>query len=420
MNYTSIFKQALDQIKSKWELPTSGFLAGGAISNVVWNIITDGNAPINDLDIYRLIEVKKNFTNKELRSKQHFIKNEKWVYEDYSGLNIGYQQRGFYTIEKVSEDGIFNYIDYKATSEDRLLVLESFDINCCQLGYDIDKDEFVWTKEFETFLKTKEIRLCNLTSPPHSAMRLVKKKHDLGASLSDLELDIVCAVMKDIRFIDSQKFRFKERYAKLFKKYESELQSRFILERDNGVEEWLKEIHGSDDKVWTLLPRYKTLEFDYAQITGAFLSRDFLFYIRNILNKKQYEKIWFRLHPVIDSHMELEEYFDIDLDRDKIGRLEKLVTHAPNCSQYLRGLSLSKQLELFHKVLNKYQNDPFIGITILENYDLKNHNLDDDMELLLMELSIRQQVVDDVKDKVYHILGIETWDRKKDDEFDPI
>jgi len=414
MNYTTIFRQALDQLKSKWELPTSGFLAGGAISNLVWNIITDGNAPVNDLDIYRLIEVKKNFTNKELRSKQHFVKNEKWVYEDYSGMNIGYQQRGYYTIEKVSEDGIYNYIDYKATSEDRLLVLESFDINCCQLGYDIDKDEFIWTKEFETFLKTKEIRLSNLTSPPHSAMRLVKKKHDLGASLPDLELDIVCATMKDIRFMDSQKFRFKERYAKMFKKYESELISRFTLERDNEVESWLQEIHGVNDKIWTLLPKYKTLDFDYAQITGAYLSRDFLFYVRNILNKKQYEKVWHRLHPVIDSHMELEEYFDIDFDKEKIGKLGKLVTYAPNCSQYLRGLSLSKQLELFEKVLDKFPKDPFTAITILENYDLKSRNLDDDMELLLMELSIRSQVIDDYKDKVYHILGIETWDKNQE------
>jgi hypothetical protein len=35
------------------------------------------------------------------------------------------------------------------------------------------------------------------------------------------------------------------------------------------------------------------------------------------------------------------------------------------------------------------------------------------MEILLMELSIRKQVIEDTKDKVYHILGIETWDRSK-------
>jgi len=34
------------------------------------------------------------------------------------------------------------------------------------------------------------------------------------------------------------------------------------------------------------------------------------------------------------------------------------------------------------------------------------------MELLLMELAIRKDIVEDTKDKVFHILGIETWDRK--------
>ena len=85
MNYQEIFRQALDQIKSKWELPTTGFLAGGAISNVVWNILKDKDAPVNDLDIYHLSELKKTISSREMKEKQHFTKNEKWVYEDYTG-----------------------------------------------------------------------------------------------------------------------------------------------------------------------------------------------------------------------------------------------------------------------------------------------------------------------------------------------
>jgi len=76
-------------------------------------------------------------------------------------------------------------------------------------------------------------------------------------------------------------------------------------------------------------------------------------------------------------------------------------------------LSISKQLEMFDMVLNKFPNDPFVAISILEHYNLKEHDLEDEMEILLMELSIRKQVIEDTKDKVYHILGIETWDKKK-------
>jgi len=58
MNYQEIFREALNQIKSKWELPTTGFLAGGSISNLVWNIVSGKNAPVNDLDIYHLVELQ--------------------------------------------------------------------------------------------------------------------------------------------------------------------------------------------------------------------------------------------------------------------------------------------------------------------------------------------------------------------------
>jgi len=103
-----------------------------------------------------------------------------------------------------------------------------------------------------------------------------------------------------------------------------------------------------------------------------------------------------------------------------IEKLSKLVNHAPNSSRNLRGKSLSKQIEIFDMIISKFQKDPLIGIKILENYDLESHDLNDEMELLLMELAIRKDLVEDPRDKVYHILGIETWDRKKDDEFYPI
>jgi hypothetical protein len=420
MKYQQIFRQALDQIKSKWDLPTTGFLAGGSISNVVWNIVSGKNAPVNDLDIYHLKEVKKNFTNNELKEKQHFIRNEKWVFEDYTGLNIGYQQKGYYTIEKVSIDGIYNNIEYVATTDDRSLVLDSFDINACQLGYDIDKDEFIYTNEFISFLESGNLSLSNLSSPPHSAMRLVKKKYELEANLPDVELDMIASIIGTTRFIDSTKFRFKERYAKMFKKYESDLSSRFKLVREKDLESYLQNNLGVFDQIWSLESKSKPINFDFGQIAGAFLSKDFLYYVRNIHNNIELEKVWFKLHPIIDSSLPFKEYFDIEPMSNDVRRLGKLVNHAPNCSKNFRGMSLSKQLYTFDKILSKFPKDPLVAIKVLENYDIKNYDLDDEMEVLLMELSIRKELVDDPRDKVYHILGIETWDRKKDDDFDPI
>jgi hypothetical protein len=141
----------------------------------------------------------------------------------------------------------------------------------------------------------------------------------------------------------------------------------------------------------------------------VFLSKDFLFYVRNILNNEKLEKLWFKLHPIMDSGMKIEDYVDVELTDEIIEKLWKIVVHAPNTNKNLKGLSISKQLQTFDKILSKFPNDPFVAISIMENYDLKNHNIDDEMELLLMELSIRKVIQDDYKDKVYHITGIETW-----------
>lgn len=420
MNYQQIFRQAIDEIKSKWDLPKTGFLAGGSISNVIWNIVSGNNAPVNDLDIYQLKSLKTNISEKQIQSKQNFILQEKVIFEDYTGISVNYQRKGYYQIDKVSEDGIFNVIDYVSSTEDRDIIIESFDINCCQIGYDLEKDEFTWTRDFEEFLQTGELRLSNLSSPAHSAMRLVKKQSDLNCILPELELDIISFTLKNTRFLDTTKHRFKERYAKMFKKYSSGLESKFKLKRDKDIEEYLRNNLGVNDKIWTLEPKSKGIELNRGELPGLLLSKDFLYYVRNVWKKSSLERIWFKLYPVISNDLPTKTYFDKILTEQDEDLLCKMVNFAPKSSKNLIGLTISKQVELIKKVLEKFHHDPFVAITVLENYDIKNHNLDDEMEILLMELSVRKQVIEDSKDKVYHILGIETWQRKKDDEFDPI
>ena len=54
MNIEQILKESVNEIKSKWTLPQSGFLAGGSIGNLAWEKVSGNKAVINDLDIYYL------------------------------------------------------------------------------------------------------------------------------------------------------------------------------------------------------------------------------------------------------------------------------------------------------------------------------------------------------------------------------
>ena len=107
-----------------------------------------------------------------------------------------------------------------------------------------------------------------------------------------------------------------------------------------------------------------------------------------------------------------EEYFDTEISDKDLEILGNFVKVAPKTCKNFRGLTLSKQIDLFKNIIDRYKEDPLIGISMLENYTIIDHNFDDEMETLLMELAIRKDIVEDKRDKVYHILGIETWHKK--------
>jgi hypothetical protein len=49
MNIELLGRNAINKIKETWELP--GFLAGGSISNLIWEEISGNKSIINDIDI---------------------------------------------------------------------------------------------------------------------------------------------------------------------------------------------------------------------------------------------------------------------------------------------------------------------------------------------------------------------------------
>lgn len=405
-----VFREALNEIKSKWQLPEKGFLTGGSISNLVWEKISGNKAKINDLDIYILSKIVENKidseVSSELKQKQSFQQKEKVIYEDYKGLNYSYGTTRFYIIEEVKTEGIFNTISYKASTDDPMLILNSFDINCCQLGYDIESDKFYWTGEFEEFLNTGQIQLVNLCSPSHSAIRLVKKKHDLGAKLDDLELTLIAHCLYHNSFADIVKHRFKKKYADTFLKYRDDLGNKFVMRREPDLEEFLQKQYNCNDSIYKLQPIMDGLKLDNAQMLIHFgLSRDFLYWVRNIYNKPELERTWFKLQHIFDINMKITEYLDCEPTDEDLDILSRLSSIAPKSIINLKGKPLSKQIKILHTLVEKFRHDPIISISILEKIKIEdNVDLDDDMTLLLLELSVRKEILDDPNDKVRRIL----------------
>jgi hypothetical protein len=411
MNIENIVRIAVERIKNNWGLPSSGFIAGGSIANIVWELVSGNKAVINDVDIFIFDgEIDKIDTDDNDILFRYQEKETKYL-EDYNGMSIYSHNKDFYTIVSSENDGIFNFIRYKSNKIDTDLILRSFDINSTKVGYSIEEDKVYYEKEFEIFLQTGELKLCNLMTPSHSAIRIIKKKEELNCKLNNFELDLLRHAL-EFRFSDIIKIRFRERYLDIFKKYQNQLKDYFIIKRDHHSEDYLKVKTGEDINLYYLEPIIQGEEalfginnrsvFNDENINRINNSHDFIFYMRNIYKNKSLSEIWKKLYFFFTDN----NYIDCQPNIEDLELISRLGVYAPNSIENLKGLKLSEQINLVRSILDKFKDDPIIAISILEKHKLKGVELNDET-LLLLELSVRKKIVKNNSNKVDRIMGID-------------
>jgi hypothetical protein len=88
-------------------------------------------------------------------------------------------------------------------------------------------------------------------------------------------------------------------------------------------------------------------------------------------------------------------------DKDLIFNLGKWTT----AMNSLDGLKLVEQVEIVKKLFNEFSDDPIIAISLLEKGNFKLPEEFDESTKLLLELSVRKEIVNDTKGKVRRVLG---------------
>lgn len=415
MEYLEIFSKALNKLKSQYDLPDTGFLTGGSLANLIWEEVSGNKAEINDIDIFIINEVVKDYNHVCPLTSFTNTKHERIIYEDYRGLNYRYDSKITYLIEKATNRDIFNEIYYSSTTKDPQIIIDSFDINCCQVGYDLSEQKFYWTEHFLEFLKTGKLKITDLRTPSHTAIRLAKKMTGLNATCDKVEFDIIKYVIKHRHIIGLNRFRFKEKYKLEFEKYSSILEKDFKLVRDLETEKRLKETHSEVDALYHLEVDVDSKFLPY-KIVGLSLPKEYMFFMRSINNNKLLEKIWTDTHLIIDTNYKIEEYIDYPITEKESKLLKSLIQIAPKCVTHLKGYTLSKQMNWINRIVEKFNHDLIIAISILEEYPIyQDLDLEDDMNLLMLELGVRKKIVSDPRNKVGWIFGFSEDEKEKDD-----
>lgn len=421
MNVESLGRQAIDRIKSEWGLPLHGFVAGGSIANIVWEMVSGNKAVVNDIDIFVFDGIQEKLDSNE-DSLFRYQEKETKYYEDYGGMNFNNYTKDFYSIVESEREGMFNTIKYKSNTSDPSLIIKSFDINATRIGYDIDNDKLYWTSEFEEFLNTGELKISNLMTPSHTAIRIAKKSKELNAKLDEFEFKLIQYALS-YTFIDRIKLRFRDRYLEVCKEYKDILTKYFQLSRDLETEEFVFTKTGERVNLYYLVVREEEkasndIKDDFEKITHGnyvkifnddnlnriYKSTDFLFYMRNIYQKEQHIKdMWSKLYYFFnDVH-----YIDREVSKEDMELLERFSKYAPDSIENLKGLKLSEQIEVIKKFLDKFKEDPIIAISILESVKIDKDIILDDQTSLILELSVRKKIVNDTRGKVNKILNIE-------------
>ena len=412
MNIEILCRKAIEIIKDNWGIPERGFIAGGSIANIIWELVSGKKAIVNDIDVF-LFRKKINKFENNRDSLYRYKEDDIRAYEDYTGINWSTYTKNFYSIVSSERNGIFNTIEYDSNIEDPRFIIDSFDINCTAVGYSIDDDKFYWTKDFEKFLNTGELKIVSLTTPSHTAIRIIKKSDELDCKVDEFEFKILSYVIDNYYYSDISKRMFKERYCDVYEKYSDKLNNYFDIVRCLDDEMYIKNRFGSDDKLYKLIPvKYVREEkgfdimnmtdrgFEYwddVNISPIQTCKNFLFYIRNVYGNESVKKIW-------NSYsFNTEDYIDCQPTDKDLDLLKRLVENT-RCINTLNGYTLSEQLNIIKTLFKEFSDDPIIAISLLEKEGFKMPDNMDESTKLLLELSVRKEIVNDTSGKVGRIL----------------
>lgn len=381
MNIDKLCRDALLYLKSiAGVIPDRGVIAGGALGNLIWEMVSGNKAIINDIDLFLLDSINESKGNV-------FYRDSVKAYNiDYNGLSESIITKDYYRINRTENEGLYNKIYYSGTSDDPELVIKSFDINCTQIGYDILTDKVFWTSSFENFLKSGELKITNLGSPNHTAIRLYKKKDELNAKLNPIEVEMCAYANKHLNI--SRKF-FSTKYHKTYLKYQDELNVNFSLIILDDLSKKLKLEKGIDVDLYTFLTKDNFISLTPEDCNQVYNNIDLLFYVRNIKEDPIKRNIWLKIKQLYRS----EDYLDIIPNDFEISLLTTIIYILPRAVINLGGFKISEQLSIINNLTSCFSNDLSIAFALLEKSKFKVNEFISDDDALLLELSVRKEIV---------------------------
>lgn len=386
-NIEFLLRKSINKLKEYPNFPTNGLIAGGSISNLMWEYVSGNKAIINDIDVFIFKGVVdrsendiSNYITVDNNSIKLFYRSTKSQYDEYSGIRSIPKTKDFYYIEECKNIDIYNYIHYCSNRSDYNLIIESFDINCTQVGYIIEDDKFIYTEDFINFLNHGNLLITNVMTPAHTAIRIVKKKYELNTFLDDNELRLCQYTLYQNVYGITKRF-FTTKYYLVYEKYKNDLNKYFTINKQDIPHHLIRDYDlNISDIIYNLSPNEDIIDNELFPKMQPTSTEKLMFYYRNVKNRM----VWDRVSEIYNR----TDYIDIDYTEEDIKLLQNLIETIPLSINNLKNLKLSEQLKIVKKLFEYFKDNLETAFSILEDKPIST-NFDDD-DLLLLEISVRK------------------------------
>lgn len=232
-------EQLRDYVLSRLEtitpLPLTGYIAGGAVGNLIWECVSGVTAVINDVDVFCVAGVKPIDLNDYFFQQFTIAEINRNVYEKNHYNQVIYRESGgdYVRVTNSERLDMINTVKYETNNSDLNVLLKSFDINAVMCGIDMATKELVMRDEFVQFLATKKLKIINFNTPGHSAVRILCKRDDLQVSY-DLSSQIESIRLVLSNHMPYTRVCFGQKYYQLYERHAKTLNGYFHLDEITG------------------------------------------------------------------------------------------------------------------------------------------------------------------------------------------
>jgi hypothetical protein len=176
------------------KLPAYGILAGQAVASAYFELTKKNYEPVyNDIDVFiynRSYTKTKEYDNKSII---HTDDLKISLINDYPETmehpRLNFEIKNPYKIIDTTRAGLLNRIMVSKNISGKRLI-NGFDLNCVQIGIDLQTKNLFKTKEFDEYIKTGILKVVSYASPHHTAIRLMSKKH-ISNKIDNIEKEML-------------------------------------------------------------------------------------------------------------------------------------------------------------------------------------------------------------------------------------